>query len=113
MLVYAITSRSSFDEITSFREQILRVKDSDTVPMVLVGNKCDLESEREVPKDKGEELAREIGCKFMESSAKTKVNVTEAFHELVREIKRYRTLYGKPDEKGETEKKKKRHCIVL
>ena len=42
ILVYAITSRSSFDEIVNFREQILRVKDKDRVPMVLVGNKCDL-----------------------------------------------------------------------
>ena len=44
ILVYAITSRSSFDEIVNFREQILRVKDKDRVPMVLVGNKCDLVS---------------------------------------------------------------------
>ena len=42
LCVYAITSRSSFDEISAFREQILRVKDEDHVPMVLVGNKCDL-----------------------------------------------------------------------
>merc|ERR1712072_1429183 len=47
LCTYAITSRSSFDEITSFREQILRVKDEDKVPMVLVGNKCDLEEERQ------------------------------------------------------------------
>jgi GTPase KRas protein len=36
ILVFAITSRSSFDEIASFREQILRVKDKDKVPMILV-----------------------------------------------------------------------------
>ena len=44
ILVYAITSRSSFDEIVTFKDQILRVKDKDRVPMVLVGNKCDLVS---------------------------------------------------------------------
>ena len=48
ILVYAITSRSSFDEIASFREQILRVKDKDKVPMIIVGNKSDLEAERQV-----------------------------------------------------------------
>ena len=49
LLVYSITSRQSFDEITTFQQQILRVKDKDYFPMVVVGNKCDLEGEREVP----------------------------------------------------------------
>ena len=48
LLVYSITSRQSFEEITTFQQQILRVKDKDYFPMVVVGNKCDLESEREV-----------------------------------------------------------------
>lgn len=48
LLVYSISSRQSFDEITTFQQQILRVKDRDYFPMVVVGNKCDLESEREV-----------------------------------------------------------------
>lgn len=48
ILVYSITSRLSFEEISTFFEQIRRVKDRDSFPMVLVGNKCDLESERQV-----------------------------------------------------------------
>ena len=48
LLVYSITSRQSFEEITVFQQQILRVKDKDYFPMVVVGNKCDLEGEREV-----------------------------------------------------------------
>ena len=48
LLVYSITSRQSFDEITTFQQQILRVKDKDYFPMVVVGNKCDLENDREV-----------------------------------------------------------------
>lgn len=48
LLVYSITSRQSFEEITTFQQQILRVKDKDYFPMVVVGNKCDLENEREV-----------------------------------------------------------------
>lgn len=50
LLVYSITSRQSFEEITTFQQQILRVKDKDYFPMVVVGNKCDLEGEREVTK---------------------------------------------------------------
>jgi len=49
LLVYSITSRESFEEITTFQQQILRVKDKDSFPMVVVGNKCDLEHERKVP----------------------------------------------------------------
>lgn len=88
LLVYAITSRGSFSEIVSFKEQILRVKDKDRVPMILVGNKSDLEPERQVTTGEGQDLARTFNAPFMESSAKTRVNVEEAFFELVREIRK-------------------------
>jgi GTPase KRas len=48
LLVYAITSRGSFEEIFDFHRQLLRIKDVERVPMVLVANKCDLEFERQV-----------------------------------------------------------------
>lgn len=44
--MYSITNRASFEEVKAFREQALRLKDTDEIYMVLVGNKCDLESER-------------------------------------------------------------------
>jgi GTPase SAR1 family protein len=39
LIVYSVTSPSSFHEVSQFRDQILRVKDADTVPIVIVGNK--------------------------------------------------------------------------
>lgn len=48
LLVYSITSRESFEEIRTFQQQILRVKDKDIFPMVVVGNKLDLAHERKV-----------------------------------------------------------------
>jgi len=48
LLVYSITSRSSFEEISTFQQQILRVKDRDSYPIVVVANKADLEHERQV-----------------------------------------------------------------
>ncbi|KAF5097193.1 hypothetical protein D0Z03_001469 [Geotrichum reessii] len=89
LLVYSITSRSSFEEIVSFYKQILRVKDKDSFPVVLVGNKCDLgETERAVSLEEGRSLARQFGnCKFMETSAKQRVNVEDAFYELVRQVR--------------------------
>lgn len=89
LLVYSITSRQSFEEIMTFQQQILRVKDKDYFPMIVVGNKCDLEKERAVTKQEGEALARDFGCKFIETSAKSRINVEDAFYDIVREIRRY------------------------
>lgn len=77
ILVYSITSQASFNDLIELRDQILRVKDTPNVPMVLVGNKCDLEDERVVSKERGQALAREFNCTFMETSAKNRVNVDE------------------------------------
>lgn len=89
LLVYSITSRQSFDEILVFQQQILRVKDKDYFPIIVVGNKCDLESDRQVSEADGENLARSFGCKFIETSAKSRINVDNAFYDIVREIRRY------------------------
>ncbi|GAA5861145.1 hypothetical protein JCM5353_007841 [Sporobolomyces roseus] len=89
LLVYSITSRNSFDEITTFHQQILRVKDKDFFPVIVVANKSDLENERQIGTDEGQRLAEQFGCRFIETSAKARRNVDEAFQELVREIRRY------------------------
>lgn len=87
ILVYSITSQATFNDLVELREQILRVKDTDKVPMVLVGNKCDLEVDRVVSKQDGQTLASGWGsCTVMECSARKKINVDEAFYDLVRQI---------------------------
>ena len=58
VLVYSITAQSTFNDLHEIRDQILRVKDTEDVPIILVGNKCDLEDEREVGRDQGAFLAR-------------------------------------------------------
>lgn len=89
LLVYSITSRNSFDEISTFHQQILRVKDKDYFPIIVVANKCDLEMERQVSGHEGRDLAKQFNCRFIETSAKQRINVEEAFYNLVREIRRY------------------------
>lgn len=86
VLAYSITSQATFNDLVELREQILRVKDMDKVPMVLAGNKCDLEDDRVVSKDQGQNLAQQWGCTFLETSARKKVNVDEVFFDLVRQI---------------------------
>uniref|UniRef100_A0AAV2IX31 Ras-related protein Rap-1b n=1 Tax=Knipowitschia caucasica TaxID=637954 RepID=A0AAV2IX31_KNICA len=82
-LVYSITAQSTFNDLQDLREQILRVKDTEDVPMILVGNKCDLEEERVVAKESGLGLARQWNsCAFLETSAKSKINVNEIFYDL-------------------------------
>jgi len=89
LLVYSITSRNSFEEISTFHQQILRVKDKDSFPVILIANKCDLEYERQVGMNEGRDLAKHLGCRFIETSAKQRINVDEAFSNLVREIRKY------------------------
>ncbi|KAL4968712.1 Ras family protein [Aspergillus stella-maris] len=100
LLVYSITSRQSFEEIMTFQQQILRVKDKDYFPIIVVGNKCDLEKERVVTEQEGEALANQFGCKFIETSAKSRINVENAFYDLVREIRRYNKEMSSPSGSG-------------
>jgi GTPase KRas protein len=110
VLVYSISSRPSFARIEKFYKQIQRVKDSslsgsppypgsplrDTAggnnfgpaPVMLVGNKCDRAMEREVSIQEGLSLARELGCDFVEASAKNCINVEKAFFDVVRQLRR-------------------------
>lgn len=77
ILVYSITSQSTFNDLVDVKDQIVRIKDYTDVPLALIGNKVDLEDERVVSKDQGQSLARQFNCTFMETSAKLKVNVAE------------------------------------
>lgn len=109
LLVYSIVDRNSFEEIPKFRKQILRVKDRNEFPMILVANKADLENERVVSYQEGEDLAAQMKVKYVESSAKHKVHVDKAFHDLVRVIRKSK----KPDGEGGHREKKKAKCIIL
>jgi GTPase SAR1 family protein len=106
LLVYSITSRDSFEEISKLHREIIQLKGSDPSPVVLVGNKCDLDYARQVGMDgenqavlyslhclnflsiEGRDLATHLGCEFIETSPKYDINVDEAFYTLVRAIKK-------------------------
>ncbi|SCN82443.1 uncharacterized protein FFC1_03894 [Fusarium fujikuroi] len=90
MLVYNVTSRRSFEEITTYYHQILKQKDEDHFPVVIVGIDRFQESLREVMTREGESLAEELGCTFVEVDAKSSDEVDGAFFDLVREVRWYR-----------------------
>ncbi|MBN3289481.1 RASK GTPase, partial [Polypterus senegalus] len=108
LCVFAINNLKSFEDVHLYREQINRVKDSDDVPMVLVGNKCDLPS-RTVETKPAQELAKSYGIPFVETSAKTRQGVEDAFYTLVREIRKHKEKVSRNGKK----KTSKRRCTIL
>merc|ERR1711918_339586 len=70
VVVYSLTNHQTFQDIKTMRDQIVRVKGCERVPILLVGNKVDLESQREVPTVEGMALAQIWGCPFVEASAR-------------------------------------------
>ena len=87
ILVYSITSRQSFTNIQSFFDGVRHSRGDSYCPIVLIGNKSDLTSERVVQIVEGEKLAAELHLgHFFETSAKTGQNVEEAFFDIVTQI---------------------------
>mmetsp|Transcript_3886 Transcript_3886/g.5435 ORF Transcript_3886/g.5435 Transcript_3886/m.5435 type:complete len:204 (+) Transcript_3886:3089-3700(+) len=78
LLVYDITRRETFDHIAEWLEDCKKYANPNIV-MMLIGNKCDLEEKRAVPRAEGEKFAAEHNLFFLETSAKTDKNVDEAF----------------------------------
>ncbi len=87
LLVYDITRKESFDKIPSWMENLLSTI-NDTIPTILVGNKCDLDELRVVTFEEGKILAEKLSTEykrvipFFEASAKTNQNVEELFVKL-------------------------------
>ncbi|XP_072348501.1 ras-related protein R-Ras2-like [Scyliorhinus torazame] len=110
LLVFAINDRGSFDEISKFHRQILRVKDRDEFPMILIGNKADLEHQRLVTKDEADNLARQLKVTYLEASAKIRLNVDNAFHNLVRAIRKFQELESPPSPQPKASKGESSGC---
>ena len=88
ILVYTVTEKRSFQEVRRFKEMIDRVRNYEKVPIVVAGNKKDLEHKRQVSTKDGELMAKEFDCPFFETSAALRHNVDETFEEIVRCIRR-------------------------
>ena len=105
IMVYAINSKESFDNIDMWLRE-LRTHSNPDAKVFLIGNKVDLENDRKVTKEQGEQFCKENKINgFMESSAKTGINVQKVFlkaAELLYED--YINYQKKSEETGETPK---------
>jgi GTPase KRas protein len=100
VLVYSTSGRSSFTRIQRFYNQIIRVKlvssstssarYAEPIPIMLVGNKSDRTTEREVSTAEGRALARKLGSEFLEASARNCIDVEKTFYDVVRMIRKQR-----------------------
>ena len=77
-MVYDITDRDSFEHVKNWMADVDKFA-KEGVLRILVGNKCDLDSKRQVSFDNGKELADKYGITFLETSAKETVNIDELF----------------------------------
>ena len=82
LLVYDVTYKSSFDSLSNWLEQIVR--NCEGIPIIMVGNKIDLE--REVSFDEAQEFATEHEFDYVETSAKSGENVEDVFDILTKKI---------------------------
>ncbi|KAL3072156.1 hypothetical protein niasHT_034750 [Heterodera trifolii] len=92
LLVFSVTNAQSLDYVLRLRKVIERLKDRDHFPMILVGNKTDLEAQRKVSKTEAENLANQLQLTYLECSAKYRHNVDQIFHSLIRQIRQFRYI---------------------
>ena len=81
-IVYDITNETSFNNIEKWFDKIHEENDKE-IPVIIVGNKCDLENERKIPTEKAKEKAQNLKCAFYETSALKAINIEQIFEELV------------------------------
>ena len=86
LLVYDITVKKTFDNVSNWMDQIIQVNDGQHVCKILIGNKCDCVADRKVTEAEGKKLAEEYDIPFMETSARDNINVQEAFLHITKDV---------------------------
>jgi len=92
ILIFDITRELDLRDLDHYKNQVIRGKDSQNIPIVLVGNKCDLINERQICCSFEARQYAGPNIKFFETSAKDDINVYEVFHEIVCEIYRLKQI---------------------
>mmetsp|Transcript_39619 Transcript_39619/g.55196 ORF Transcript_39619/g.55196 Transcript_39619/m.55196 type:complete len:192 (-) Transcript_39619:129-704(-) len=114
VIVYSITDEDSFRSVDKFHDDVLDNKDvteEGIVPMVLVGNKCDLDSDRKVSASDATAKSSQWKCPFLEASAKANINVQELFAACVKDVIEKRGPPKKDSEGGKSGHRPR--CVLL
>ena len=97
-IVYDITRKETFDDVDKWRNELISSCNQE-ITVMLIGNKCDLEDQREISKEQGEEKAKSFGFSFLETSALSGENLEKGFQMLIEEIyQKYKVEQSKSDE---------------
>ena len=107
--MYSIIDRKSFDRIKNIYSKIIR---PNSIAIILIANKKDLEEKRVVKKEEGESLAKEWKCAFMETSGKSGENIEKAFETLVMDWRTKSEDLKKTVRKGSVGGKNGKNCNI-
>jgi len=108
LLVFSLTDRRSLDECYKLHRDILRIKDTDNVPMLLIGNKFDI---RQTGMDAHARLAAHtMHIPYFETSARTRFNIDEIFIELVRLIRKNKAFNQTMNSNSTGKQRNTKHC---
>ena len=86
IMVYSIASKVTFKNLDTWMKSVKDISDLSSKPVIIIGNKCDLNENREVSYEEGEKYAKNLGYHFYETSAKTGENVKEAFDDIFEQL---------------------------
>ena len=100
LIVYDITRKETFDSVDRWISELLNSGDKN-MTMLLIGNKCDLDNQRQVTKEQGEEKAKAFKVAFLETSASSGENLDVAFEMIMKEV--YSKCKNELDEDEEME----------
>ncbi|KAK7498355.1 hypothetical protein BaRGS_00010309 [Batillaria attramentaria] len=113
LCVFSIKEQESFQATQEFREQILRVKNDENIPFLLVGNMIDLKDQRQVSYEEATKRAQDWHVPYVETSAKTRVNVDKVFYDLMREIRARKMEAIRQNNGKQNKNRKKKKCVIL
>lgn len=115
LVLFALNSASSWHELKDLRSKILREHEAkSTIPMVIVANKLDLDDEREVTRDEVMEYCNSVVTPYIETSAKTGLNVQESFQLMMRQIQKVQPgMLERTVARSVNDKSKKKDCAII
>lgn len=112
VLVFSVVDRTTFDGLEAFYDQLTVMHEEKVPPLVIVGNKCDLDK-REVTVEEGKRLAARYEGMYLETSAKTATGIEAVFTSVARGVRKHRAAGGRRQGEKPEGTGKKRWCVIL